>query len=206
MDVYPLLRGALIGLAIAAPVGPIGLLCIQRTLERGRAHGLASGLGAATADTVYGVIAALGLTAVSRVLVGQAAWLRVLGGIAMVALGWRTLRRRPGGAPAHAPSRGLAGAWASTLALTLTNPMTIVSFTAIMAGLGLGARDGLGASAAWVAGVFLGSSLWWLALSTAVALLRSRLPEAALRWIRVTSNVVIVALGLLALAAALAPA
>ena len=170
----------------------------------GRAHGLVSGLGAASADAIYGSVAALGLTAVTQVLVGQTPWLRAVGGLAMVALGWRTLRRRPAATAARATSgqaEDLAGAWASTFALTLTNPMTILSFAAIMAGLGLGSRPGLGLSAAaWVAGVFVGSALWWLTLSTGGSLLRTRLPGNAPRWIGIASGLVLAIMGALALA------
>lgn len=191
------LRGLVIGLAIAAPVGPIGLLCIRRTLADGRALGLATGLGAATADAVYGVVAAFGVTAATDVLIGGERWLRLLGGAFLCYLGARTFGARPAErATAPAPG-GLAGAWASTFALTLANPATILSFAAVFAGLGAGASDHAGASAL-VLGVFAGSALWWLVLSTGVGLLRARL-RGALSWVNRLSGALLAAFGAAAL-------
>src|SRR5436305_14735966 len=116
MDAGFFFRGLLIGLSIAAPVGPIGLLCIQRTLARGRLVGLASGLGAATADAVYGGIAGLGLTFISGFLVSQQGWLRFFGGLFLCYLGLRIFLAPPAAEAATAGGRGLAGAYASTLA------------------------------------------------------------------------------------------
>jgi threonine/homoserine/homoserine lactone efflux protein len=194
------LRGALIGFAIAAPVGPIGVLCIRRTLAGGRLMGFVSGLGAATADVIFGAVAVLGLTALADLLVGVSFWTRLLGGLFLCYLGWRTLRERPAERPAAASAGGLAGAYTSTLLLTITNPATILSFAAVFAGLGAasGARsyaEGL----LMVAGVFAGSALWWLTLSGAVGALRGRLTPGALRWVNVGAGVIILAFGALAL-------
>ncbi|MEK8036689.1 MAG: LysE family transporter, partial [candidate division NC10 bacterium] len=180
-----LLRGLVIGFSIAAPVGPIGVLCIRRTLADGRAVGFAAGLGAATADALYGAVAGFGLTVVSTALVGQQGWLRLVGGAFLCWLGARTFLARPGEAAAPATlGAGLAAAYASTLVLTLTNPMTILSFAAVFAGLGVGAAGaGYGAAAVLVLGVFAGSALWWLVLSGAVGLLRHRVTPRGLRWV-----------------------
>ena len=198
-----LLRGLALGFAIAAPVGPIGVLCIRRTLAQGRASGLLSGLGAATADALYGSVAAFGLTAVSGLLVAQRTWLGLLGGIFLCCLGARTFLDEPALEP---PAQGgLAGAYASTLALTLTNPMTVLAFAAIFAGMGLGAGEGgFGSAALLVLGVFLGSAGWWLALSTGVSLLRGELSASALRWVNRLSGVVIAAFGVGAILSAVA--
>ncbi len=195
MQVGLMLRGLAIGLSIAAPVGPIGVLCIRRTLAQGRAAGLASGLGAATADAVYGSIAAFGLTWASDLLLRQQAWLRLAGGAFLCYLGLRTLLARPAepavpaeqrrdgpqNGPAALKGRALLGAYLSTFLLTLTNPITILSFAAIFAGLGLASagRDYLSA-ATLVLGVFLGSAAWWLLLSAGVGALRERIGGAAL--------------------------
>jgi threonine/homoserine/homoserine lactone efflux protein len=193
------LQGLLLGFSIAAPVGPIGVLCIRRTLAEGRAVGLASGLGAAAADAAYGLVAAFGLTAISSVLVGQRFWLGLLGGLFLLYLGARTLLARPAEQPAHAASgRGLVGAFLSTLALTLTNPMTILSFVAIFAGLGVAAGADYGA-ALLVGGVFLGSAAWWLTLSLLVGALRSRFDARAMLWVNRLSGVIILGFGLVAL-------
>jgi threonine/homoserine/homoserine lactone efflux protein len=195
------LRGLAIGFGIAAPVGPIGILCIRRTLADGRAVGFAAGLGAATADALYGAVAAFGLTLVSRALVGQRAWLQAAGGIFLCYLGIRTWMAAPAATPEasrHAP--GLVSAWASTFALTLTNPTTILSFVAIFAGLGLGAgAGGYRPAALMVLGVFLGSALWWLLLSAGVGFFRSALTRQGLRWVNRLAAVIIAAFGIGAL-------
>ena len=201
MDAGFFLRGLLIGFAIAAPVGPIGVLCIRRTLADGRATGFVSGLGAATADAAYGAVAGFGLTAVSGFLVRQSAWLRLAGGVFLCYLGLRTFLARPAGRAAETRGSGLLGAYASTLILTLTNPTTILSFVAVFAGLGLaGAGGDYGAAGVLVAGVFLGSSLWWLLLSGGVGLFRLRLTGDRLRWVNRVSGLIILAFGIGALA------
>ncbi len=192
-------RALLLGFAIAAPVGPIGLLCIRRTLAQGRGAGLASGLGAATADAVYGAIAGFGLTAISALLVQQQTWLRLGGGLFLVYLGVRTLLAHPTERPAEAPGRGLLGAYLSTFLLTLTNPLTILSFAAAFAGLGLvAAGQDFTAAAATVAGVFTGSAAWWFLLSGGVSLLRGRLDTRVLLWVNRLSGAVIIGFGIAA--------
>lgn len=194
-----LLKGAVIGFSIAAPVGPIGILCIRRTLARGRASGVLTGLGAASADAVYGAIAGFGITAVSALLVEHRAWLGVLGGAFLCYLGVRTLLARPPSGEAQ-PRVALAGDWGSTFVLTLTNPMTILVFAGIYAGLGVASTGGDYPGAAMVVlGVFMGSLLWWLILSSAVAMLRSRLSETSMRWINGASGVIILGFGVAAL-------
>lgn len=227
MDWAFLPRGLLIGFSIAAPVGPIGVLCIRRTLADGRAVGFVSGLGAATADAAYGAIAGFGLTAISGALIGGQAWLRLVGGLFLVYLGIRTLLTRPAEPPAgpgREPGPGgeanaqrgaggsgpaamdtpparrhLAGAYATTLVLTLTNPMTILSFAAIFAGLGIAAARDYGSAALLVAGVFTGSALWWFILSGIAATLRGRMRAGSLRWVNAVAGVVILTFGALAL-------
>jgi len=198
------LSGMIIGFSIAAPVGPIGVLCIRRTLADGRLHGLASGLGAASADAIYGSIAGFGLTAISGFLVAQGDWLRLIGGVFLVYLGARTFLTRPAERPAGAAGRGLASAYASTFALTLTNPVTILSFAAIFAGLGLAEREAdYGAAVALVAGVFSGSAAWWLLLSGGVSLFRRAFTPSRMRWINRLSVAVLTGFGVLALASGL---
>ena len=190
-------RGVVIGFSIAAPVGPIGVLCIRRTLAEGRRYGFASGLGAATADAVYGWVAGFGLTAVSDLLVSQQSWLRLIGGLFLCYLGVKSFFARPAQSTAAPKGGALTGAYVSTLFLTLTNPMTILSFAAVFAGLGLGGRatDYVGA-ALLVLGVFLGSALWWLFLSGGVGLFREKLNEQHFRWINRISGTIIAGFGL----------
>ncbi len=191
------LKGLLLGFSIAAPVGPIGLLCIRRSLAHGRLAGFVSGLGAATADACYGLVAALGLTAITHALVGHRAWLQLGGGIFLLYLGIATLRARPPAAEARvAPAPNLSTAYLTILVLTLTNPMTILSFLGIFAGLGVGASTG----GAWpacrlVAGVFLGSATWWLLLGSAAGWLGRRLDHGGLRILNLASGLVIAAFG-----------
>ena len=200
IDISFLFRGIAIGFSIAAPVGPIGVLCIRRTLAEGRAFGLASGLGAATADATYGFVAGFGLTFVSSFLIGQQAWLRLIGGVFLCYLGIRTLFTAPAAGAASATGNGLVGAYASTFFLTLTNPLTILSFAAIFAGLGLANSSGNYVSASiLVLGVLIGSALWWLFLSGGVGLFRDRFTVRGLRWVNRISGIIITCLGVLAL-------
>ena len=206
MGLSAFLRGLAIGFGIAAPVGPIGILCIRRTIADGRAVGFAAGLGAATADALYGAVAAFGLTLVSSALVGQRAWLQGVGGLFLCYLGVRTWMAAP--APTSGAAlreSGLVSAWATTFVLTLTNPTTILSFAAIFAGLGLGAAvGGYGPATLMVTGVFLGSAFWWLLLSTGVGLLRSSVTSAHLRWVNRGAAAIITAFGIGALLTLLA--
>lgn len=194
------LKGLLLGFSIAAPVGPIGVLCIRRTLAQGRAYGLVSGLGAATADAAYGAVAAFGLTAITTALVNQQFWLALGGGLFLCVLGAKTFVAQPSGQAAHESGRGLLGAFASTLILTLTNPLTILSFVAMFAGLGLGKTVGDYATAGWmVLGVLGGSAAWWLLLTTGVSLLRARFTARALQWVNRISGGIIFGFGVVAL-------
>ena len=200
MDISFFARGLAIGFAIAAPVGAIGLLCIRRTLAYGRLTGFVSGLGAATADAVYGAVAALGLTAVSATLVAHQDIVRLLGGVFLLHLGARTAVAHPAMDVGGGSARGLAAAFVSTLALTLTNPTTILSFVAVFTGLGLGTTTGDRASAVlMVSGVFLGSALWWLLLSGAVGCFRRALTADRLRWVNRLSGAMLIGFGALAL-------
>lgn len=201
MDVDYFLRGLIIGFSIAAPVGPIGVLCIRRTIAYGLLSGLVSGLGAASADAIYGAVAAFGLTLVSGFLINQQIWLRVIGGLFLCYLGIRTFFALPAEDLEEAPrSKGLLGDYASTFILTLTNPLTILSFAAIFAGLGLADADlGRFTAVAMVVGVFLGSAGWWLLLSGGANLFRRRFNTTALQWVNRVSGVIITAFGVAAL-------
>jgi threonine/homoserine/homoserine lactone efflux protein len=185
-------NGFLLGFSIAAPVGPIGVLCIRRTLADGRLTGFLSGLGAATADMFYGALAAFGLTAVTSLLVGAQFWLRAVGGLFLLYLGIRTLFAKPASQSAQARGSGRLGAYASTFALTLANPMTILSFLGMFSAI-LPAETALSTSASLsiVAGVFLGSATWWLTLSGLVGLLRERFTPAWMRWVNRISGLLI---------------
>jgi threonine/homoserine/homoserine lactone efflux protein len=223
-----LLRGLLIGVSIAAPVGPIGILSIRRTLTDGLLIGVLTGLGAATADAIYGAIAGFGLTFVSSLLIQQGFWLRAVGGLFLCYLGIRIFLSQPSREAANLsvkPSvqpyaqenaqenwqekdhqvmgrsvKTLAGAYFSTVFLTLTNPATILSFAAVFAGLGLANRQNSYPEATvLVLGVFLGSALWWLLLCGAVSLFRARFDAARLRWLNRVFGFMLLTFGIIAL-------
>jgi len=186
-------QALVLGFSIAAPVGAIGVLCIRRSLAEGRAVGLACGLGAATADALYGLIAGLGLVAVTSALVGSQLFLRTAGSAYLVYLGVRTFMAVPAERPAEIrPDSGrILRAWASTAFLTLTNPVTIMSFVAIFASLGRNASLP-GRAPILAVGVFLGSAAWWLILSTAVSRLRGRVRPIHLVWVNRASGAILI--------------
>jgi threonine/homoserine/homoserine lactone efflux protein len=197
-------RSLLIGLSIAATIGPMSILCIQRTLQKGYRYGLVSGMGIATADGVYGSIAAFGLTIISTFLVNQQSWIRLIGGLFLVYLGIKTILSRPAerAADVRARAGSFLGAYTSTLLLTLTNPLTILSFAAIFAGLGVASTAGRSYLAATlvVAGVFCGSALWWCILTGGISLLRARFTPSWMLWLNRISGGIIAAFGIIALA------
>jgi threonine/homoserine/homoserine lactone efflux protein len=204
VDTSFLFRGLIIGFSIAAPVGPIGVLCIRRTLAEGRTSGLISGLGAATADATFGCIAGFGLTFISGILISQHVWLHIVGGAFLCYLGLKTFLSRPAEGAASTTGNGLASAYASTFFLTLTNPMTILSFAAIFAALGVASPSGNYMSAGvLVVGVFIGSALWWLILSGGVGVFRGKFNHQGLQWVNRISGAIITGFGLFALLSAL---
>jgi threonine/homoserine/homoserine lactone efflux protein len=205
-------KGLIIGFSIAAPVGPIGVLCIRRTLINGRFSGFISGLGAATADAIYGTIAALGLAFITNLLVAQETWLRLLGGLFLCYLGYINFSEKPGkinhsieilssNKRSDRYRSAYLADYASTLLLTLTNPLTILSFIAIFGGLGLAEpATSPWAALALITGVFCGSVLWWFLLSTAANLFREKfLTPTGLQWVNRISGAVIFSFGVAAL-------
>lgn len=196
MDFSTFWRGFLIGLAVAAPVGAIGLLCIRRTLAYGRLVGFVTGLGAAAADAVYGAIAALGLTSAALLLESAQTPLRLLGGAFLIYLGWRTFMSRPTERTDADRPGSLTATFATTFALTIANPSTIISFAAIFVSVGLAGSATAGSALVMVAGVFIGSAAWWLFLSGGVSLLRGVMTPARLVWVNRISGVLIALLGL----------
>jgi threonine/homoserine/homoserine lactone efflux protein len=202
MDLSFFIRGLLIGLSIAATVGPMSVLCIQRTLNKGQLYGLVSGLGIATADGAYGSIAAFGLTLITNFLIHEQTWIRLIGGLFLMYLGVKTIFSKPpqGAAVLNTKTNSYLGAYASTFLLTLTNPLTILSFAAIFAGIGIGsASKSFFSAAAVVLGVFSGSTLWWIILTSGISLLRKKMNSQWLLWINRISGAIITLFGLVAL-------
>ncbi|KON84625.1 lysine transporter LysE [Rossellomorea marisflavi] len=200
MDIIFLLKGLLIGFTVAAPVGPIGILCINRTLSKGRLTGFVSGLGAASADAIYGCIAAFGLTFITSFLISQKLWLQLIGGLFLCYLGIQTYRSRPAGHAASARGGGLLKSYTSVFFLTVTNPMTILFFIGIFSGIGLGKSSfDMGSALLMVTGVFLGSAAWWLSLSFGVSLFRKKFSDDSLAWINRLSGIIVFGFGVFAL-------
>lgn len=190
------LKGLLLGFSIAAPVGPIGVLCIRRTLAGGMASGFVTGLGTATADALYGLVAALGLTAVASFLVDHQFYLRLSGGLFLCYLGWATFRALPAVQAAGDNNGTLWFDYISAFVLTLANPLTILSFVAVFAGIGVGVGEDFAGAGLIVLGVFTGSLLWWLILSGGTAFFRTGLDPSRLVWVNRLSGCVILAFGL----------
>lgn len=191
--------GLIIGFSVAAPVGPIGLLCIQRTLMRGRLHGFVSGLGAAAADTLYGCIAGFGLSVLSQFLLGEQAWIRLVGGLLLIYLGIKSLWGKPAehAAVVKKEGEGLGWSFLSTFLLTVSNPMTILFFLSVFSAVGgKGTTGHLLDSLLIVLGVLLGSGAWWLLLSQGVGFVRRAMSPNIIRMIQIGSGLMIVGFGL----------
>ena len=192
-------KGSLIGFAMAAPVGPIALLCIQRTLSYGLLTGFIAGLGAATADAILGGFAGFGLTFIGGFITGHQQILRLLGGAFLMYLGIHIFRSSPAHHAAQA-QRGLWGTYFSTLALTLSNPMTIIAYTAVFSGFAdIESIESTSLILSLIGGVFLGSALWWFILSFGMSLVRTRLTFRTVEIINKSSGIAIAVLGLIVL-------
>lgn len=192
-----LIKGVLLGISIAAPVGPVGILCIQRTLKKGFSSGFFSGLGAASADLIYGALAAFGALWLGSAIENIQTPLRLVGGIVLILLGIRGFVQKEERAAEIRERKGYFGDYLSTFLLTLTNPITILSFTAVYASLGLNEGGGNLGQMMWlVVGVFSGSALWWLFLSALVAFLREKIPPTFYRIINLAAGLMLVAFGI----------
>src|SRR5260370_27989430 len=176
------------------------ILCMQRTLYKGQIYGMVSGLGIATADAVYGSIAGYGLTLITNFLVNQQGWVRLIGGLFLIYLGLKTVITKPAERAVTAKANGYFGAYASTLLLTLTNPLTILSFAAIFAGIGVGGANKSSVSASTVVlGVFTGSTLWWCILTSGISLLRRKFTPQSVLCIHRISRIILILLWAFAL-------
>jgi threonine/homoserine/homoserine lactone efflux protein len=192
-------QGIVIGFAMAVPVGPIGILCIRKTLTGGRLRGLIIGLGAATADLFYGSVAAFGLTIISDTLDSQRIWIRLVGGVLLFFIGVKIFRAHPSDPKIQNNIGGFLRSYLTTVFLTLTNPLTIFAFIAVFAALGLGKELGFLSASVLVTGVFIGSSLWFLLLSSSVTLFRKKLDLAGLQWVNRIAGILIIISGAIAI-------
>jgi threonine/homoserine/homoserine lactone efflux protein len=199
-QIHIFIKGVIIGLSIAVPVGPIGILCIRRTLAQGRLTGFLSGLGAATADAFYGAIAGFGLTFLSNLLIGQRIWLHLIGGGLLCILGTKTFFSKPAEQGTSVEGSSLWNAYLSTFFLTLTNPMTILFFGAVFAGLGIGiASDHHVTTGILVLGVFIGSAMWWIILTGFTGILQGLFNVRRLQWLNRIAGLIIIGFGLISL-------
>jgi threonine/homoserine/homoserine lactone efflux protein len=200
IGLWLLSKGLMAGLAIAVPVGPVNVMCASRTLTRGRLAGLVSGLGAATADALYGGIAAFSITFVIQFLQRQEFWIRVFGGLLLIAIGIMYFRKPGEAAIQREEQRDVHSDYASTLLLTLTNPTTVLSFLAVLAGLGMAEHRQWWLTFLLVAGIFCGSMLWWVVLVLVVNHFRDRFDQRAMTWMNRIAGVAIGAFGIVTLA------
>jgi len=197
MDYIFFLKGIAIGFGMAIPIGPIGILCIRKTLTEGRLRGLVIGLGAATADLFYASIAAFGLTFISDTLVSQRFWIRLVGGALLLFLGIKIFRALPTDPKIPINNGGILRSYLTTVFLTLTNPITIFAFLAVFAALGLDSELKFFSAIVLVAGVFIGACLWFILLSSGTILFRSKLDLDGLRWVNKIAGVLIIISGLI---------
>jgi len=197
-----LLKGVLVGIVIAVPVGPVGVLCVRRSIFEGKLFGFVSGLGAASADTVFGIVAGFGLTVVADTLLGYQDWLRLAGGLFLLWIGIAALRKRVVAvARPKRSANNLFGAYVTTFALTISNPVTILAFLGVFAAVGFsGHQATLRRAAMLVAGVLLGSLLWWAGLSLGAGLFRNRFADYHFVWLNRASGAVLTLSGLALLA------
>jgi len=198
MELVFFLKGLIIGFAMAVPIGPVGIMCIRKTLSEGHSRGMVIGLGAATADSLFGSIAAFGLTFVSDMIASQYFWLRLVGGGLLIFLGIRTFRARREDAAIPLENNGLLGSYISAFLLALTNPVTIFAFVAVFAAFGVGQRLGIISACILVIGVFAGSFLWFLTLSYVATLFRKKLDSGGIRWVNRIAGILIILSGVAA--------
>ncbi|MBA3751738.1 LysE family transporter [Candidatus Dependentiae bacterium] len=190
-------KGLIVGIGMAAPIGPISLLCIRRSLIRGHYAGIATALGVAIADGFYALIAAFGLTALSSFLINQKEYIYCVGGLFLIFLGIKAFKTKPISINQPLKSTSFLLTTLQTMLLTLTNPMTIVSFLAVFATLGLDTMHNNITQATLIClGVFCGSGLWFISLSTLAAHFRSRIKPSFLRHINQFSGVFFILCGL----------
>lgn len=200
MEIILLFKGIIAGFVIAAPVGPVGILCAQRTLQRGMAHGVVAGTGAAVADTIFGALAAFGLTFIAEFLLRNEDYLRLAGGFLLLAIGAHSLIKKVKLESAPPTLTGTAGDLLSTFMLTITNPITILTFSPVFLFLGAVVSDGdLGGAWTLIVGVFGGSMLWWVMLCTLTGFFRRKMTDNSLRLISRVSGGLIIFFGFLVL-------
>jgi threonine/homoserine/homoserine lactone efflux protein len=198
-DLELLVKGVLAGLAISVPVGPVNVLCISRTLAKGRLAGLISGMGAATGDTLYGAIAGFSISFVIRFLIREEFWIRLCGGALLIAIGIRYYFKKPQSLRKES-QQSAHSEYITAFLLNLTNPTTVLSFLAILAALGTGQHRALGPTLLLIGGIFAGSMLWWIVLAVATGHFRDRFNDNAVLWMNRIAGFAIGGFGIVTLA------
>jgi threonine/homoserine/homoserine lactone efflux protein len=197
VELSPFIQGIIIGLTLAVPVGPISLLCIRRAIADGRLHGFVSGLGVATADSLYASVAVLGLTVISSIILAQQVFFRTITGIVLVAVGCRVFLTMPAEPGDHDVHVSYKNDYLSMLAIALANPLTILFFIMVLPGFGIViGGTSLETSLEFVFGIFTGSVAWWLILCGAIGSVRSSLTTRNLQHINRISGILIVCFGI----------
>jgi len=192
-----LLRGAIAGLAISAPVGPVNVLCVSRTIKKGKWGGIVSGLGAAAADTIYGSIAGFSISLIISWLLRELFWIRLVGGVLLIAIGLVYYFKRPKSLRETAASASAGSDLATAFLLNLTNPTTVLSFLAVLAVLGLAEHRPLTLTIFLVLGIFLGAMFWWTLLALVAGHFRDRFDDRKVVWMNRIAALAIGAFGLL---------
>jgi threonine/homoserine/homoserine lactone efflux protein len=195
MELTFFLKGIAIGFLMAIPIGPIGIMCIRKTLTEGRLSGLIIGLGAATADVFYGCVAVFGLTVISDTLSDQRIWIRIVGGALLFFLGIKTFRAQPKDPKLKISGSGRLRSYFTVVVLTLTNPLTIFAFIAVFAAFGLGVGLSFFSAVVLVAGVFIGSCLWFFLLTSGSILFKKKLDLVSLKWVNKIAGILIIISG-----------
>jgi len=198
MELIFFLKGLIIGFAMAVPIGPVGVMCIRKTLAEGHSRGLIVGLGAATVDALYSSIAAFGLTFVSDAIASQHFWVRLVGGGLLLFLGIRTFRAKRKDNTIPCEGKGLLGSYISAFLLALTNPVTIFAFVAVFAAFGLGHKLSIISASILVLGVVIGSCLWFLILGVVARFFRKKLKSGGLTWVNRIAGVLLILSGIAA--------
>ncbi len=197
LTLFFILKGISIGFSIAAPIGPIGVLCIRRTLQKGKASGFISGLGASSASFLYGVTLIFGLSLFSNILISGQFWLRLIGGIFLILMGLRILRSQFELGQEKSSSRNLFQDYISTFFLNLTNPITLISYFAIFSSYGFEDGQAVNSSTAFLLmGIFMGSALWWAILSNGISFFRNKLSRTSLMYINRIAGLIVISFGL----------
>lgn len=200
MTTVVFIKGIVIGFLISTPVGPIAVLCIQRTLNKGRIHGIVTGLGAATADAIYSLFAVSGLSFILNFLIKEQLWLRLVGGLFLCYMGVRLFRSKVVQRAVSGGGTSYLSNYISAFLLTLTNPGTLLVFAAVFASLGiLHINVNYTSAGLLVAGVFIGAGLWWFILNSVTGVFLKKLDYVKLAWLNKISGIIIAGFGLFVL-------